>query len=90
MNEIFEIRGDITFPYLKHLQVIDALFITKSLSNEIGETFCEVWKWLCKLLEMNGQNHFQIPVNFSKISITKNAAKRVAILKIDNYVFQNS
>ena len=41
MNEIFEIRGDITFPYLKHLQVIDALFITKSLSNEIGETFCE-------------------------------------------------
>ena len=27
MNEIFEIRGDITFPYLKHLQAIDALFM---------------------------------------------------------------
>ena len=44
------------------------------------ETFCEGLKRLCKLFEVNGQNHFEKPVIFSKSSITKHASKKVVKL----------
>ena len=45
MEKVCEIRARIPppFPYTKHLQAIDPLFvtITKLSSNEIRKTFCE-------------------------------------------------
>ena len=43
----------LTFPFLKHLQLIEPLFVTltKPFSNKIGETSSEWLKWMCKLFE---------------------------------------
>ena len=44
------------FSYLKHLPTIHPSFvtITKPLSNEWGQTFCEGLKWMCQPFEING------------------------------------
>ena len=57
--EILE-QISLTFPFLKHLQVINPSFVTftKPLSNKIIEKFCEGLKWMCKLFEENEQKRF--------------------------------
>ena len=54
------------FPYFRHLQATDPSFgtITKTLSNNITETFSEGLKRKCKLVELNGQKIFK-NVSFS-------------------------
>ena len=72
MNEIRNIRANIPlhFLFLKHLQGINYSFVTivKSLSNEIGETFCEGFRWMGKFFEKSGQKYLEKPNTFSKSS----------------------
>ena len=56
-NTIYQIQYPLTFPLMKHLQVIYPSFVTikKPLSNKTGKTFSDRLKRMCKLLEKNGQ-----------------------------------
>ena len=47
-------------PYLKQSQAIEPSFltITKSLSNKILETCCELLKYMYKLLDIDGRKDF--------------------------------
>ena len=72
MNKLFDIRADISpsslFETFPRNQAYIFATATMALSNEMGETFFEAFKWMCKPSEIRRQRELEKPVSFSKCS----------------------